>query len=183
MAALQNARWEMFALGIAAGRSQMRAYIDAGYSENSSANASTLAKREEIHARVAELIEERTQFRSTFVDNGDLEHIGAVDKARTSGEIDRNWIIEQLMENVKKAADAGQFSASNQALRMLGEEIGMFGSKKSGGDVDLKVPPPSVNQSIDVASVNKLLSAYGYEGPPIDLTKRQKVVTINDQSH
>ena len=161
----------MFAIGRAQGKSQAQAYRDAGYGD-SGANASTLQKRPEVQARIDELIEERTKFRSTFVDNNDLDHLAAVDDAMKSGEISRAWVIKELMDNVKLARDANQFSASNQALKMLGEEIGMFQvkSKDPTGGKDGEEKEPAL--PVDVGAINKLLTKHGYNGPTIDLTMK-----------
>jgi hypothetical protein len=51
---LENARHEGFARELARGKSLVRAYVAAGYAHNRP-NASRLAKRPEVRARVAEL--------------------------------------------------------------------------------------------------------------------------------
>lgn len=173
MPALVNARWEMFSLGLASGKSQLQSYRDAGFqaANGNSSNACILAKRPEVAARVAELIEDRTKFKANFVDTAGLEDIAALDQAAREGVATREWIITKLMDNAIKAADATQFAASNQALKMLGEDIGMFGAKTPGGENDPTKTDPKSNNAISVDAVNRLLESVGYQGPAIDLSK------------
>lgn len=56
MAALDNAKWELFAQGLAKGISASEAYVQAGYKKNDG-NASRLKGNEKVEARVAELVE------------------------------------------------------------------------------------------------------------------------------
>ena len=58
MPPLENARHERFAQGLAKGKTQEQAYIDAGYSENGArVSASQLLTNPNVAARVAELQE------------------------------------------------------------------------------------------------------------------------------
>lgn len=45
----------------------------------------------------------------------------------------REWVIEQLIDNVQKAKAESDYSASNTALRMLGLEVGMGVERKEIG--------------------------------------------------
>lgn len=178
MPALNNTRWELFCTGLASGKTQVGAYIDAGFAEaQGSSNAWTLAKRPEIKARVAELIESRTNFRANYVNNADLEHLGAVNKAAEEGEISRSWIIAQLMDNVKVGRETNQITASNMALKMLGGEVGMFQDRKSNAEEPTKKPEQASLNSVSIDSINKLLEDKGYTGPPIDLTTKTPPTT------
>jgi len=103
MAALSNARHERFAQELAKGKSQSEAYQNAGY-EPSEPNASRLTRNDKVQARVAELQER------------------AVENVMLS----REWVLEQLVDNATKAKLAGDFGPSNQALNLLGKELGMF---------------------------------------------------------
>jgi hypothetical protein len=168
----------MVAIGLAQGKSATQAHRDAGFSESTS-NASTLSRRPEVQARVAELIEERTQFKGNIAKNSEFETMAAMEQAFVEQDPDRGWIITQLMENALKSRELGQFSASNKALELLGREIGMFeqkkllsddGKKKGGDDGD-----PG-NRPVSVDAINHLLAQAGYQGPPIDLTKKRTPV-------
>jgi len=181
MPALNNARWEMYCTGIAQGKNQMQSYKDAGFSSEGQGNATTLSKRPEIKARVAELIEERTQFRANYTQNGNLEHLGEIENMLETGEVDRRWVMKHLMDNVRDAREAGQFSASNKALEMLGKEIGMFQEKgkKADDDEGKKALPPPVS----VENINLLLDSVGYKGPPIDLTSIALPALTGEKTH
>ncbi len=103
MPALANARHERFAQELAKGKSASEAYIDAGYEESRSA-ASRLSTNVNVQSRVAEL------------------------QARAAANVvvTREWVLEQLIENARLAKQAGDISPSNQALNLIGKEIGMF---------------------------------------------------------
>lgn len=103
MPALANPRHERFAQELAKGKSQSDAYQNAGY-EPSEPNASRLTRNDKVAARVAELQER------------------AVENVMLS----REWVLEQLVDNASKAKAAGDFGPSNQALNLLGKELGMF---------------------------------------------------------
>jgi phage terminase small subunit len=103
MPALQNTRHEKFAQELAKGKSQSEAYHAAGY-EPSEANASRLTRNDKVQARVAELQERAVQ----------------------NVMLSREWVLEQLVDNATKAKLAGDFGPSNQALNLLGKELGMF---------------------------------------------------------
>ncbi len=60
MPILSNSRHELFAIGIANGKSFSDAYIDAGFKPNG-ANASTLHKNTNIQLRIAEIQQERAE--------------------------------------------------------------------------------------------------------------------------
>jgi hypothetical protein len=102
MPALSNARHERFAQELAKGKSATEAMKDAGFSDPR--NSTRLTKNDEISARVAELKE----------------------RAAASVSISREWVIEQLVDNAAKAKLAGDIGPSNQALQLIGKELGMF---------------------------------------------------------
>jgi phage terminase small subunit len=102
MAALSNPKREKFAQGLAKGLNASEAMREAGYGDVR--NSSRLTNNDEIMRRVDEL-------RSRAVENV---------------MITREWIIEQLVDNARRARDAGDFGPSNKAFELLGKEIGMF---------------------------------------------------------
>lgn len=103
MAALSNPRHERFAQELARGKSASEAYIAAGYEESRSA-ASRLSTNVNVQSRVAELQE----------------------RAAANVVISREWVLEQLVDNAKLAKVAGDIGPSNQALSLIGKELGMF---------------------------------------------------------
>lgn len=172
MTALANTRWELFCIGVVQGKTQKQAYRDAGFTETGDSAASGLIKRPEIKARIAELIEEKTQFSGkTLGGDGDLDAKGSLAYFETTGEIDKNWVIQQLMENMRLARDAGQFSAANKVLELLGKEAGMFLDKPKA-PADAKKDKEQA--AIPVDRVNAILDQLGYAGPPIDLVEAIK---------
>lgn len=113
MPALSNARHERFAQELAKGKSQSEAYANAGY-EPSEPNASRLTRNDKVQERVAEL-------QSRAVENVLLS---------------REWVLEQLVDNASKAKAAGDFGPSNQALNLLGKELGMFVDRSENVNVN-----------------------------------------------
>lgn len=107
MPSLTNARYERFAQALAQGKSADEAYADAGYRPNRG-NASTLKANQSVQARVAELQERVVK--------------GII--------LDRQWVLDKLIENAKEAKDRGDGGVVNRALELLGKELGMFVDRK-----------------------------------------------------
>jgi phage terminase small subunit len=126
---LINNRHELFAQGLAAGKTADQAYVDAGFKANSG-NAARLNGDERIQARVGELkaaSAESVQLTrewvlSKLINNarvalGEIEQkLKLVQKNRNTGEI---LVAETIAHHPDKAA-------ANKALELLGKEIGMF---------------------------------------------------------
>jgi phage terminase small subunit len=100
---LSNPRHERFAQALAAGKTADQAYQQAGY-KPSRPHASRLATDGNVKARVAEL-------QSRVVE-------GVV--------LTRQWVIEKLIANARKADERQEGAVVNRALELLGKEIGMF---------------------------------------------------------
>jgi phage terminase small subunit len=94
---LRNARHERFAHGLADGKSQAKAYSDAGFSpKHADKNASKLLRvKPEILRRRDELLAEREQ---------DRRAVQAELIQRTA--IDKQWIIDKLVEVVERCMQA-----------------------------------------------------------------------------
>lgn len=118
MPALANPKREAFARALATGKSQIEAHEAAGFKPHRG-NASSLAQDKSILERVAELQAETAAM--------------AQEATRMAAErlsIDREWVMARLQENALKAAANEDFSPSNQALQLLGKELGMFVDRK-----------------------------------------------------
>jgi phage terminase small subunit len=120
MPVIKNQRRELFAEGLAQGKTADAAYENAGYKPNRH-NASRLKTNETIIARVLELQAEKQE---RFV-------------------LTRQYLIEAIIENIEKAlgrrptigADGTEVfvyrgEVVNNAIRMAGVEIGMFREQK-----------------------------------------------------
>ncbi len=101
MPALANARHERFAQELAKGVSASDACRAVGIDPR---NSTRLMKNDEISRRLEELQE----------------------RAVSNVLLSREWVLEQLIDNASKAKLAGDFGPSNQALNLLGKELGMF---------------------------------------------------------
>lgn len=102
MPVLRNARHEAFAQALAKGKTADEAYQLAGFKPNRG-NASTLKAKQNIAERIIELkqmVAERVV-------------------------VDREWVLARLIENAQHTQKSNP-SASNQALQLIGKEIGMF---------------------------------------------------------
>lgn len=113
MAILDNPRHELFAQGLAKGKPQRDAYLDAGFQPSSDevadACASRLAKDDDISERVKEM----------------------QDKAARKIELDRYDIIRMIMDDRILARENKQAAAAIRASELLGKELaGMFVEKK-----------------------------------------------------
>jgi len=105
MPVLTNPKHERFAQELAKGKSASEAYVAAGYRESRSA-ASRLSTNVNVAQRVAELQE----------------------RAADGVVLTRQWVIEQLIDNVSKAKSGEKLdgATANRALELLGKELGMF---------------------------------------------------------
>jgi phage terminase small subunit len=121
MPALANAKHERFAQELAKGKTQIEAYRLAGYKPDDGA-----AARLSGNVRVQERVKEITE------------------RAATRAEVSKSWVMERLMRNAQMClgeeplivpgSEEGegevQFrrdpAAANQALQLLGKELGMF---------------------------------------------------------
>ena len=131
MPILKNARHERFATELANGQTQEKAYIAAGFSPSSArSSASSLIKqRPYIFERRDEILAER-----------EMLHSVSTVQAMKELQITKKVIMEQLFDNAMIAKAAvpvlkngeptglyqANISASNQALMLLGKELGMF---------------------------------------------------------
>lgn len=113
MGALSNPRHERFAQELAKGKSATEAYFEAGYEESRSA-ASRLSTNVNVQERVEELKE----------------------RSAANVMLSREWVLEQLVDNASKAKAAGDFGPSNQALNLLGKELGMFVDKTENVNIN-----------------------------------------------
>lgn len=98
---------------------QLPAYkcaVEAGYQANSARQQSVRLQKDPGVIRMVELLKAR--------------------RAREKG-VNREWVIDRLVENVEGAMAEGQRAAANTGIGMLGRELfGMFADKKQ---VDLTV--------------------------------------------
>lgn len=103
MPILENQRHELFAQGLAQGMSADRAYSEAGYKPDRP-HASRLATNGNIRQRVEEL---QSHYVKTVF-------------------LNREWVIEQLIDNAKLAKADKDYGPANKAIELLGRELGMF---------------------------------------------------------
>jgi coenzyme F420-reducing hydrogenase delta subunit len=103
MPVLKNSKHEKLAQGLVAGLSGKDAMLAAGF-KCGEQNLDKYKKDPLIAARILELKE----------------------RAAKEIMIDRQWVLERLVENAQEAKELQEFSASNQALSLIGKELGMF---------------------------------------------------------
>ena len=145
MPALDDARRELFAQGVAKGVSATNAYIAAGYKTNAKAaavSANRLLKRVDVATRVQELLERRQHIEEK-----------ATEKAIEKTAITKEWVIKRLVENTERAMQnvpvldhdgetIGEYryegSVANKALELLGKELGMFIERRINLNADLE---------------------------------------------
>lgn len=137
---LENTKYEHFAQLVSNGESPPSAYVLAGYSDKGAVQSSNrLLKNADICSRIAYL--------RSFKEN---KHEAAVSQAMENVGINKEWVLAQLVENVKMAKSAepvkdsegnntGEYKqnlpAANKALELIGTELGMFITKIEKGGV------------------------------------------------
>lgn len=172
MAILTNPKHERFAQELANGKSQEEAYTLAGFKRNRG-NANTLKQNESVTKRVAELLAEREAI-----------HAQATAQAIKATGLTKEWVIEQLVLNVRRAMQeeavmrdgkaTGEFvyngAVANKALELLGKEIGMFIERREVGK-------PGAFDELNADQQRQLLDAADQE-----LARRQSAVAEIAQS-
>ena len=118
MPILANTKHEIFAQGLAEGKTADAAYSDAGYRPDRS-HAARLAANGRIVARVVELR-------------------GELDKA---SQLDRKWVLTKLMENAERSLQVGAGNVANRALELLGKHLGMFEDAPKQAEQMQLIPP------------------------------------------
>mgnify|MGYP000875861298 CR=1 FL=1 len=161
MPVLNNARRERFCQYVAAGSTYVDAYKKAGYSGDTNAAPSGLAKQPEVRARIDELI---------------AEHSNAMEQDRLMRErlreakiehevLDQKWLLLEAMKNLEMARKKGQTSAANQALKMIGE---LTGHMKPDSKPNKGVPPvdakPAPQRETKVSPLDLFNGEPGDEG-------------------
>jgi phage terminase small subunit len=124
-----NRKQELFAKFLAEGCNQLDAYVNAGY-EPSSANASTLANKPLVKARVEELRQaaERRELEFQVMRR---EAAGSPEKLVEVAEWTMQRVMDMMAENVKLAQIAGEYRAANETFKMMGEALNMFQKAKT----------------------------------------------------
>lgn len=121
MPRLANERHELYALHRAKGFTPAKAGLAAGFASGSS-TASTLENDPDVHVRIGEIMAE--------LENRKLAaREAAIEAAKTVGHltgVTKSWVIQKLSENAQLAANDGAYKESNEALKLIGDEFGMF---------------------------------------------------------
>ena len=168
-----NKKQELFCKFVAGGATQVEAYELAGY-EPSSANASTMANKPLVKARIAELRAEHERQENEFkllamqAENADPEFAQQIQKGVT-------WSFQRVMdmmaENVRLAQIAGEYKAANECLKMMGEGMNMFDKASTPKD-DKGLSPGSPLTLI--GQVTQILEQNGVQSDDNALAPRRK---------
>jgi phage terminase small subunit len=168
---LADSRQDLYCQHRARGMIPAQAAIAAGYAAGSGITTK-LEETPEIIARIGELMEEiqvrRLQAREA-----------AIAAAKTVGEstgMTRAWIIQQLVENAILARQDGDFKESNVALKLIGDEYGMFKGASSLDDLE-----HVTNKTIDLAQTEALLAkAHEVLTPkPKQITQEETAIALD----
>lgn len=180
MPALPNPKNELFAQNLALGKKQVDAYELAGYPRHRS-NASKLARTERIRARVAEIIGERAEAEARRVEDQRVAEEQATKRAAEKLALDREWVLRRLQVNVELSLRGGVVkgtdqvdrvternpAAANAALRLIGQELGMFREQPEEAP---PAPAVQVNLSLlseaQLAALDEILKASEEAGLP-----------------
>lgn len=130
MPRLSNDRQENYCKQRAKGMKPAQAALIVGYATGSGTQ-SNLESDPAIEARILELMEEAETERMA-------RREAAITSAQAVGAVvgaSKAWVLQQLAQNATLASNDGEYKASNEALKMIGEELGMFqGASKGQGD-------------------------------------------------
>lgn len=155
---LPNPRHELFARLRAKGANINKAGIAAGFAQGSS-TPSELEKDPDVIARIEEIKAELSAQREA-----------TREAAREAGKVigqqlgyGKGWVISKLAENAEMARQDGDYKESNAALKLIGDELGMF----QGGSAEPKEDETTGLPSYDMDAIDALASAgaEALEGP------------------
>lgn len=127
MTKLPNERHELYAQHRARGFAPSKAGLAAGYAQGSS-TISELEKTPEVMTRVDELLEEQRTKK-------EQNRAAAIEAAKVVGNLtgqSKAWVMQKLAEVAALAMSDGEYKDANEALKLIGEEFGMF----KGGSAD-----------------------------------------------
>lgn len=171
-APLKNERQEMYARHRAQGMPPAKAAVAAGFAAGSG-TYSKLEKDPEVLERIEHLKtaleEEKAQRRAA-----------SAAAAQAVGEAvgyTRAWVMQQLAENAARATQDGEYKAANEALKLIGDELGMFEGGSAGEDDTGSVP-----KTFDMGTLEALKAGHASlnqkesnEAGEIDPAERAKV--------
>lgn len=164
MPRLANERHELYAIHRAKGFSPAKAGIAAGFASGSS-TVSELEKSKDVMQRVDELIAEIAERRES-------QKIAAREAAQIVGQMtgySKAWVIEKLAENAQLASAESDFKSANEALKLIGDEFGMFKGGSGSSDEDGNLP-----KSYDLDALTTLMNT------PKPVTQQQDPVMPGD---
>ncbi|SRR6266536_599326 len=144
MPQLPNPRHERFCALVADGESATAAYEQAGYRRNDG-NAGALRHREDVSARISELLAERA-----------TQNAQATAKAIEELALTKEWVLAELKQNAAAAAKLKQYGPSNRALELLGKELGMFIDRSKIETTQVREPNFDVLSEAERAIVGEL---------------------------
>lgn len=159
-----NKKQELFAKFLANGSTQLEAYELAGY-QPSSANASMLANRPLVKERVAELKQDADKRELEFkvVAAQAKEAMGVGGALATEVMSGVEWTAQRLMdmmaENVRLAQIAGEYKASNECLKMMGEALQLF--EKARADASQGNAPGTKRTAALIGEVADFIASAG----------------------
>lgn len=183
MPELRNHKQELFARFLADGNSQSQSYELAGY-RPSTANASTLANRPDVQARVEELKEQKLQAKADL--HARLIQIGVdptdTDEFAAKTEEVVLWTVakvqHELFQNARLAQAAGEFGAANKALELLGQSVGMWDKAKKEKDDGSSRPQVSI--ALIGEATDRLAISSGGESAEVISPLRPRVGSTGD---
>lgn len=177
MAKLDNPKHEAFALGLAKGLSQSKAYVQAGYNKNP-AGASKLAQSPAVIARVEELKDEIAANVNRAMTNPSEETFGSLAEMG----ITMDWVAGSYKRIYEEALQAGQYAPANTAVANIQKLLELEGRGKGDDqtDGDSKIAISDVNTML--GKVKDLVeAAKGTEQPEIiDITPPDRVLEPKD---
>lgn len=131
MPKLADQRQELYAFNRARGMLPAKAAVAAGYAVGSGIYTK-LENDQEMLQRITELTNEVREKREQL-------RAAAIESAKVVGQtvgISKAWVISQLAENAVLARQEGDIAASNAALKLIGDEYGMFKGNSGIDDND-----------------------------------------------
>jgi hypothetical protein len=138
-------RYELLALRLVEGHSQIVACKLAGFSDSSRGSASRICNRESVRARVTALL-------------GEVEK-----RVLTKVTWDRIAILKALQGNAIKARAQGEYAHSNRAIELLGRDQGMFLGRRQDPQIPEEPVSPQDEVEAAISWLEEMREKFGLE--------------------
>jgi hypothetical protein len=157
---LPNRKHELFCRFVAEGETYSKAYENAGYTPSTS-NASTMANKPEIKARIAVLRKEKEERDLRYqieLRQANLDPDDPVNASREVAEWNAKVVLDLFWENARMCQVMGQYKTAHECLQSIAKMMGLMDRKEPAQS------GKSGNQQVGIAIYQDAIRQLGEGG-------------------